>query len=272
MACGETGPPLHGRAHRGRLPGVCDQPAGSGPLPRPAPSSGAKSDPSDAKLLANLVRTDRRSNRWSQATPRTPRRSGAGLWTLEPDQARNRQTNALREYYPAALEAFPELHNRDALAVVRPPPRWVPSPGYRFRRSVRPTRWAGRQRGLDNLAGEIAAALRTEQLAARVDRSHEPSSPAKSETDASATRSTMGLLRPVRQPGLPSLLRPATNTPPGTAATPPRAATPLDTLRPWDVQLGEDQLTGRAVRAPRQRSTGASRSGDVVVGQAGEWS
>ena len=76
--------------------------------------SGAKSDASDAKLLADLVRTDRHNH-----SPIAGDSSAVGgdqgprpghqnlIW------ARTRHTNALRsalrEYYPAALEAFDDL-------------------------------------------------------------------------------------------------------------------------------------------------------------------
>ena len=88
---------------------------------------GAKSDPGDAKMLADLVRTDRHLHR--QIASDTPdaeaiRIMARGhqnlIWT------RTRQTNALRsalrEYYPAALEAFGDLADRDCLAVLAKAP------------------------------------------------------------------------------------------------------------------------------------------------------
>jgi transposase len=85
--------------------------------------SGAKSDASDAKLLADLVRTDRHNHRPIagdspdvEAIKVLARGHQNLIW------ARNRHTNALRsalrEYYPAALEAFGDLHDRDTLAVL----------------------------------------------------------------------------------------------------------------------------------------------------------
>ena len=75
-------------------------------------------------MLADLVRTDRHLHR--QIAGDTPEAEAIRImarghqnliWT------RNRQTNALRsalrEYYPAALEAFPDLADRDCLAVLR---------------------------------------------------------------------------------------------------------------------------------------------------------
>ena len=85
--------------------------------------SGAKSDAGDAKLLADLVRTDRHNHRRiagdspdAEAIKVLARAHQNLIW------ARTRHTNALRsalrEYYPAALEAFDDLADRDALAVL----------------------------------------------------------------------------------------------------------------------------------------------------------
>ena len=85
--------------------------------------SGAKSDASDAKLLADLVRTDRHNHRRiagdspdAEAIKVLARTHQSLIW------ARTRQTNtlrsALREYYPAALEAFEDLAHGDALGVL----------------------------------------------------------------------------------------------------------------------------------------------------------
>ena len=133
--------------------------------------SGAKSDAGDAKLLADLVRTDRHNHRpvagdspAAEAIKVLARGHQNLIWT------RNRQTNALRsalrEYYPAALQAFTDLADRDALAVLGRAP--TPGAGRRLSISaIRATlRRAGRQRNLDTKASEIAAALRTEHLCA----------------------------------------------------------------------------------------------------------
>ncbi|MDZ4234530.1 MAG: IS110 family transposase [Dietzia sp.] len=133
--------------------------------------SGAKSDAADAKLLADLVRTDRHNHRPIagdtpdvEAIKVLARAHQNLIW------ARNRNTNALRsalrEYYPAALEAFDSLSDRDALAVLGR----APTPADAARLSVAKIRSAlkaaGRQRNLDTRALEIQTALRTEQLAA----------------------------------------------------------------------------------------------------------
>jgi transposase len=133
--------------------------------------SGAKSDAGDAKLLADLVRTDRHNHRpiagdspVVEAIKVLARGHQNLIW------ARTRHTNALRsalrEYHPAALEAFDDLADRDALAVLGR----APTPDQAAHLSIPAIRStlkrAGRQRNLDARAHEIAAVLRTEQLAA----------------------------------------------------------------------------------------------------------
>ena len=86
-------------------------------------TSGAKSDPGDAKVLADLARTDAHNHRrvagdseLAEAVKVLARAHQTMIWS------RQRQTNqlrsTLREFYPAALEAFDELAGRDALAVL----------------------------------------------------------------------------------------------------------------------------------------------------------
>ncbi|MFZ2100041.1 MAG: IS110 family transposase [Oricola sp.] len=134
-------------------------------------TSRAKSDPADARILAEIVRTDRRHHR-----PVSPDSELHGaikvlarshqnlIWT------RGRQVNALRsalrEYYPGALAAFPELRHPDALAVLAAAPD--PERGRRLSeaRIVSLLRRGGRQRNLERRASEIRTALRQPQLAA----------------------------------------------------------------------------------------------------------
>ena len=86
-------------------------------------TSGAKSDPGDAKVLADLARTDAHNHRQvagdselAEAVKVLARAHQSMIWT------RQRQTNqlrsTLREFYPAALDAFDELAGRDALAIL----------------------------------------------------------------------------------------------------------------------------------------------------------
>src|SRR5271157_5405580 len=133
--------------------------------------SGAKSDAGDAKVLADLVRTDRHNHRalagdsdQAEAIKVLARAHQNLIW------ARTRHTNALRsalrEYYPAALEAFEDLAERDALAILGR----APTPADAGRLSLSKIRAAlkaaGRQRNLDTRALQIQEMLRTEQLAA----------------------------------------------------------------------------------------------------------
>lgn len=133
--------------------------------------SGAKSDAADAKLLADLVRTDRHNHRpvagdtsAVEAIKVLARGHQNLIW------ARNRHTNALRsalrEYYPAALDAFNELHDRDALAVLGRAP--APADGTRLSLSAisAALKRGGRRRNLDQRARQIQAALRAEHLPA----------------------------------------------------------------------------------------------------------
>jgi hypothetical protein len=86
--------------------------------------SGAKSDRGDAKVLADLVRTDRHNHRQvagdsplALAVKLLARAQQQLVWTRQ-DQV-NALRSALRGFYPAALEAFgTDLASRDALAVL----------------------------------------------------------------------------------------------------------------------------------------------------------
>jgi transposase len=133
--------------------------------------SGAKSDAGDAKVLADLVRTDRHNHRALagdslevEAIKVLARAHQNLIW------ARTRHTNALRsalrEYYPAALEAFDDLADRDALAVLGRAPTPADAAHLSLSKIRSALKHAGRQRNIDARAQHIAAALRTEQLTA----------------------------------------------------------------------------------------------------------
>ena len=132
---------------------------------------GAKSDRGDAKVLADLVRTDRHNHRpvagdspESDAIKIMARTHQNLIW------ARTRHTNqvrnALREYYPAALETFDDLAHHDALAILGRAP--TPSMGARL--TLPQIRAAlqrgGRRRNLDKVARRIQKGLRTRHLTA----------------------------------------------------------------------------------------------------------
>jgi transposase len=152
--------------------------------------SGAKSDASDAKLLADLVRTDRHNHRRiagdsanAEAIKVLARTHQSLIW------ARTRQTNtlrsALREYYPAALEAFEDLAHGDALGVLDR----APTPEQAARLSLPMLQSAlkrgGRQRNIADRARQIRAALRSEQLTAP---------PQVTAAFAATTRATVGII------------------------------------------------------------------------------
>jgi transposase len=134
-------------------------------------TSRAKSDRGDAKVLADLVRTDRHNHRpvapdseLLAAIKVLARAHQSLIWT------RQRQLNALRstlrEFYPGALHAFDELGHPDALAVLAAAPD--PERGRRLSTAqlVAALRRGGRQRNLERRAAEIRAVLRAPQLAA----------------------------------------------------------------------------------------------------------
>jgi transposase len=135
-------------------------------------TSGAKSDPGDAHVLAELVRLDRAHHRpvagdsaLAEHLKVLTRTHQSMIWS------RQRQTNALRsmlrEFYPAALAALGEdLAGRDALAILSIAP--TPEAGRRLSQSniTAALRRAGRQRNLEPTAEKIQATLRAPQLAA----------------------------------------------------------------------------------------------------------
>ena len=133
--------------------------------------AGAKSDAGDAKVLADLVRTDRHNHRQiagdsadAEAIKVLARGHQSLIW------ARTRHTNmlrsALREYYPAALHAFSDLADRDALAVLAKAA--TPAQGERLSigQIQAALRRGGRQRNIERRTTEIQASLRSPQLGA----------------------------------------------------------------------------------------------------------
>jgi transposase len=133
-------------------------------------TSGAKSDPGDAHVLAEIVRTDRTHHRpvsgdseQAEVVKTLARTHQTMIWT------RQRQTNQLRsmlrEFYPAALAAFgTDLAGRDALAVLAIAS--TPAAGRSLTRSrvTATLRKAGRQRNIDKAADQILTALGEEHL------------------------------------------------------------------------------------------------------------
>ena len=132
--------------------------------------SGAKSDPGDAKMLADLVRTDRHNHRQvagdsvlAEAIKVLTRAHQNAVWSRQ--RQANALRSALREYYPAALEAFgTDLIGTDALAVLGVAP--TPELGRQLSRSklAAALRRGGRQRNVESRAEVIQVVLRADQL------------------------------------------------------------------------------------------------------------
>ena len=134
-------------------------------------TSGAKSDPGDARVLAELARTDGHNHRpvagdseLAEAVKVLARTHQSLIWTRQ--RQVNQLRSTLREFYPAALEAFDELGSSDALAVLAVAS--TPELGRQASKSkiAAALRRGGRQRRVDERATEIQAALRTDQLTA----------------------------------------------------------------------------------------------------------
>ena len=159
-------------------------------------TSGAKSDAGDAKLLADLVRTDRHNHRpvagdsdEAGAIRALARAHQALIWT------RRRQVNALRsalrDYFPGALAAFgTDLDSTDALAVLGLAP--TPALGRELSRAriAAALRRGGRSRNLERRAAEIQAALRAPQPEA---------SPALADALGAVTRASVALIGPLNE-------------------------------------------------------------------------
>ncbi len=132
---------------------------------------GAKSDRGDAKVLADLVRTDRHNHR--PVAGDSPGADGIKIMARAHQNliwSRARHTNgvrnALREYYPAALETFSDLADRDTVAVLGRAP--TPTLGARLTLpQIRAAlKAAGRRRNLDAAARRIQKGLRAAHLTA----------------------------------------------------------------------------------------------------------
>jgi transposase len=135
-------------------------------------SSRAKSDRGDAKVLADLVRTDRHNHR--QVAGDSPLAEAVKVLTRAHQSliwARQRHVNALRsalrEFYPGALAALgAQLAEPEALAILQLAP--TPEQGRRLTRAAirRALVGAGRQRNLQARVVAVHDALAAPQLAA----------------------------------------------------------------------------------------------------------
>lgn len=146
--------------------------------------SGAKSDPGDAKVLADLVRTDRHNHRRVAGDSdevggvRVLARAHQSLiW----DRARHvsRLRDGLLAFFPAAVGAFGELGHGDAAGVLAKAPDPESAAGLSIGQIRSALKRGGRQRNIDARAREIQKLLRVDHLQA---------SPATTRAFAATTR------------------------------------------------------------------------------------
>jgi transposase len=131
--------------------------------------SGAKSDAGDAHMLADMVRTD--SHQLREAAGDSPEAEGIKvlarthktmIWERTREVQRLR--HQLREYFPAALDAFDDLDAPDTLELLGKAPD--PGRGRKLTRAqVSAALKRARRRNIPDKATAILAALRSEQLA-----------------------------------------------------------------------------------------------------------
>jgi Transposase/Transposase IS116/IS110/IS902 family len=134
-------------------------------------TSGAKSDPGDAWVLAELARVDGHNHRpvagdtdLAEAVKVLARAHQSMIWTRQ--RQLNQLRSVLREFFPAALEAFDELGSNDALAVLGIAPTPTIARGLSRSKIASALRRGGRQRRIDERAVEIQTVLRSPQLEA----------------------------------------------------------------------------------------------------------
>jgi transposase len=128
--------------------------------------SGAKSDSADAKVLADLVRTDRHNHRpvagdseLAEAVKVLARSHQNLVWTRQ--RQVNQLRSTLREFYPGALAAFgTDLAHPEALAVLAAAPTPELGRGLPDDRLAQLLGQAGRQRNLHRRAAQVGQALR----------------------------------------------------------------------------------------------------------------
>lgn len=131
--------------------------------------SGAKSDPGDARVLAEMMRTDRHLHRpiagdsdEVEAIKLVARAHQNAIWSRR--RLANQMRSALREFYPAAIAAFDQIGDRDSVAVLAVAP--TPSLGKTLSKSkiASALRRGGRKLRIETRSDQIWAALRAEQL------------------------------------------------------------------------------------------------------------
>ncbi len=134
-------------------------------------NSGAKSDAGDAKTLAAVARLDGHNHHpvfadseLVDAIKITARAHQNLIWTRQ--RQLNQLRSALREFYPAALQAFPELAHGDCLGVLAVAPTPTRGRKLTLTQIKAAMKRGGRKRGFERRPPKIQAALRSDQLAA----------------------------------------------------------------------------------------------------------
>ena len=134
-------------------------------------TSGAKSDPGDAFVLAELARLDGHNHQpiagdseLVEAIKVLARAHQSLIWTRQ--RQLNQLRSTLREFYPGALAAFDSLGSGDALAVLAIAPTPILGRGMSRSKIAAALRRGGRQRRIEERAIEIQTALRADQLQA----------------------------------------------------------------------------------------------------------
>lgn len=156
----------------------CINPAQSAKYRGRHSSSGAKSDPGDAHVLAEIVRLDREHHRpvagdsaLAQQTRMLARAHQSMIWSRQHET--NRLRSLLREYYPAALVmAGDDLAGRDTIAVLTAAPTPTQGRALSVKRIEAVLRKAGRQRNITATATRIHADLHADQLPPRDGMEH----------------------------------------------------------------------------------------------------
>lgn len=131
--------------------------------------SGAKSDAADAHILADMVRTDAHQLRPvagdspdAEAVKVVARAHKTLIW--ERTRHTQRLRHSLREYFPAALEAFEDLDAPDTLELLGKAPDPTSAAKLTLNQIRAALKRARRRGDIDAKATRIQAALRGEQL------------------------------------------------------------------------------------------------------------
>src|SRR5947207_1465999 len=203
--------------------------------------SGAKSDTADAHVLADMVRTDSHQLRpvagdsaQAAAIKVVARTHKTLIW----ERARHsyRLRHALRDYFPAALEAFEDLDAADTLELLARAPE--PASAAKLTTAqISAALKRARRRGIAAKAERIQAVLRTAHLGqpdvvAAACAASAPAAPGTTPPCASSPTGSSASCTAASKPA-PS----TTRRPPGRSTQRPRRRLRLDNLSSWDVCL-----------------------------------